>query len=250
MNTKSFTFTWICMGLAAHVMAAIVPLGTLQSFGVLGASTVTNTGLTMITGDLGVYPGTAITGFWGTTANEGPGVFSGTAHQGDPVAQQAQSDALAAYEALEGLTFTQDLSGQDLGGLTLAPGIYRFDTGAQLTGILTLDGAGDYVFQIGSTLTTAANASVDFLNGANPFSDIYWQIGTSSTFGANTLFGGTLIADQSQTLGTGTQIDGRVVALNAAVTLDNNIITIPEPSTTWMLALTALALLILPKRNP
>ncbi len=213
-----------------HVSAQIF-MGSESTFAVLGATTVTNTGGTQLQGDLGVYPGTAITGFFGTNENDGPGTFVGTSYQGGAVAQQAQADALITYNQLTGLTSTQDLTGQDLGTLTLSAGVYNFDSTAQLTGTLTLDGPGLYVFQIGTTLTTAANSAIVLLNDANPYTDIFWRIGTSSTFGANTAFSGTLIADQSHTLGTGSQLDGRVIALNGAVMLDNNLVAIPEPGT-------------------
>jgi hypothetical protein len=219
-----------CVRFATITMAALVPKGTLDSYAVLCGSTVTNTGSTVIEGDLGVYPGTAITGFFGTTVNDGPGTFSGTSHQADAIAEQAQVDAGIAYTELVSLSSTQDLTGQDLGGLTLTPGVFKFTGSAQLTGTLTLDGAGAYVFQIGST----------------PCVDVYWQIGTSSTLGANTVFGGTLIADQSQTLGTSSSVDGRVIALNGAVTLDNNTIGIPEIGTFWLVSLTGLSFIVLP----
>jgi hypothetical protein len=239
----------LCAWISAEARADIVNLGSAGSFAVLAGSTVTNTGSTHLVGDLGVYPGTAITGFFGTNENDGPGTFTGTAHQGDSVAQQAQVDALLAYNELLGLSFTQDLTGQDLGGLTLAPGIYNFDTSAQLTGILTLDGVGDYVFQIGTTLTTASSSSVNFLNGADPFNNVYWQVGTSSTLGTDTIFGGTIIADQSNTLNNGATVDGRVIALNGAVTLNNNLITIPEPASTLsLLALGGMALALVRRR--
>lgn len=249
MKILSSVWWMFCASLALPSLAATIPMGTAHAYAVLGSTTVTNTGSTHLEGDLGVYPGTAITGFFGTTENEGPGTFSGVAHQGNASAQQAQADALTAFNQLSDLDFTQDLTGQNLGGLTLAPGVYRFDSSAELTGALTLDGQGLYVFQIGSTLTTAANASITFLNNANPFTDVFWKIGSSSTFGADTLFGGTVIADQGQTLGTGTRVDGRILALNGAVSLDNNIITVPEPSSFWMMTLAGIGCLLLSVRR-
>lgn len=208
-------------GITTQTQASSVDLGTAASFSVLGASTVTNTGATTLSGDLGVYPGTAITGFFGTVENDGPGIFGGTSHQGDAAALQAQSDALIAYNFMASLAITQDLTGQDLGGLTLTPGVYFFSSSAQLTGGLTLTGGGDYVFQIGSTLTTASDSFLSLLDGADAC-DIYWQVGSSTTLGTDTMFAGTIIADQSNTLTTGATLDGRVIALNAAVTLDSN----------------------------
>lgn len=231
------------VGIAADAGAALVDLNSARTFAVLGGSTVTNTGPTTLDGDLGVYPGTAISGFFGTNENDGPGTFSGSSHQGEAVAQQAQADALTAYNELAGLAFTQDLTGQDLGGLTLSPGVYNFDTSAQLTGMLTLDGEGDYLFQIGSTLTTASNSSISFINGADPFNDVFWQVGSSATLGIGTEFGGTIIALQDNTLTTGASVDGRVISLNGAVTLDNNNIVIPEPAALSLLALGGLALI-------
>ena len=127
-------------------------LGAAASFGVMGASTVTNTGPSVIDGDLGLYPGLSITGF-------PPGTVNGTIYVGDAIAEQAQADALTAYNVLAGMPPNGSLTGQDLGGLTLTPGGYQFDDSAGLTGALTLDFQGlsnqTFVFQIGSTLTTA-----------------------------------------------------------------------------------------------
>lgn len=246
-NILPLTCTFFFVGIATETEAAVVNLNSAESFAVLGGSTVTNIGTTTLNGNLGVHPGTAITGFFGTNENDGPGTFSGTSHQGDAVAQQAQADALAAYNDLSALAFTQDLTGQDLGGLTLTPGVYNFDSSAQLTGTLTLDGAGDYVFQIGSTLTTASDSSIDFINSADPYGEVFWQIGSSATLGTNTAFGGTVIADQSNTLNNGSSVNGRVLSLNGFVTLDNNVIAIPEPAMFSFLAFGALTLV--PRRR-
>lgn len=208
-------------------------LGTAENFAVLGASTVTSTGAvgTILYGDLGVYPGLAITGFL-------PGIVNGTIYSGGPVAQQAQVDALAAFTTIVNEISIQDLTGQDLGGLTLTPGVRHFDTSAQLTGTLILDAMGDpnarFDFQIGKTLTTASASVVQLINGANA-DNIYWEVGSSATLGTGTFFIGNIIADQSITLNTGATLAcGRALALNAAVTLDQNIVgdlcPIPEVS--------------------
>jgi hypothetical protein len=224
--------------LAAH---ADPILGSASSFAVLGGSTVTNTGNTVVTGDLGVWPGTSITGF-------PPGIVNGTIHDGDAVAMQAQLDALTAYNFLQGLPSNGNLTGQDLGGLELTPGVYTFNSSAQLTGQLILNFQGlsnqNFVFQIGSALTTASASSVLLLNlGTND--NIYWAIGSSATLGTTTDFAGNIVADQSITLDTSATIDcGRALALNGAVTMDTNTInncnsgggTTPEPGTIALVA--------------
>jgi hypothetical protein len=231
----------------------IINLGTADGFAVLGSSTVTNTGPTVIYGNLGVSPGTALTGF-------PPGlVVNGTVHAADADAANAQAGALAAYNVLAGFTvITQDLSGQDLGGLTLLPGVYKFKSSAQLTGQLTLNLLGDpnslFVFQIGSTLTTASNSSVITINGAD-CCNVYWQIGSSATLGTTTDFRGNILANASITLNTGANItDGRALALNGAVTLDTNNISnadcaVPEPGTVSLLCAGLLGLVLLGRKS-
>jgi uncharacterized repeat protein (TIGR01451 family) len=200
------------------------PLGTTQSFAVLGGASVVNTGSTVIIGDVGVDPGTVITGF-------PPGTETGgTIHQTDAVAGQAQIANTAAYLNLAGQTpVTESLTGTDLGGLTLVPGVYSFSTSAQLTGMLTLDAGGNsaavWVFQIGSTLTTASSSSVVLINGAAPC-NVFWQVGSSATLGSTTNFVGNVFALTSITLITGATVEGRLLAQTGTVTMDSNTVSI------------------------
>ncbi len=208
--------------------AAAVNLGTSDSFAVLSGSAVTNTGPSVIGGDLGVSPGTAVSGF-------PPGLVSGgVIHSGDAVALQAQNDATTAFNSAAGEPSTTDLTGQDLGGLTLVGGTYSFSTSAQLTGALTLNAQGDpntrFIFQVGSTLTSASASSVVLVNGASAC-NVFWQIGSSATLGTNTSFQGNILALTSVTLNTGATLTGRALARNGAVTLDSNVIGRPNCAT-------------------
>lgn len=200
-------------------------MGSEQSFAVLGGSTVTNTGSSVITGNLGLHPGTSITGF----TPGGPGLVSGETHTTDAVALQAQTDTTATYLDLEAQACDTTISA-DLGGRTLTPGVYCAATSMGLTGALTLDAGGDssavWVFQAGSTLTTAVNSSVVLTNGADAC-NVFWQVGSSATLGTTTAFVGNVFALTSITLNNGASVSGRVLARNGAVTLDNNTITAP-----------------------
>lgn len=205
---------------SAPALAQTAPtLGTAQSFAVLGGSTVTNTGSSVVTGDLGLSPGTAVVGF-------PPGlVAGGTIHAADAVALQAQNDVTTAYNSLAAQACTADLTGQDLGARVLTPGVYCFSTSAQLTGTLTLDALGIpsavFIFKIGSTLTTASNSLVLLTNAATPC-NVFWQIGSSATLGTGTTFVGNILALASITLTTGARNVGRILARTGAVTLDTN----------------------------
>ena len=206
-----------------------VNLGTAQTFAVLANTTITNTGSTTITGNVGLYPGTSVTGFDDVTLN-------GTLHVNDEVAQQALIDAGAAYGDLQGRKPCTDLTGKVLGETVgtaadpLPPGVYCFDDEAQLTGDLYLSGGGEYIFQIGTTLTTAENSRV-ILQGGAEACNIFWAVGSSATLGTGTEFVGTIIANTSITANTGAKITGRLFALTGAVTLQGNTITRPTCAT-------------------
>ena len=203
-------------------------LGSAAAFAVLAGSTVTNTGATTILGSVGVSAGTGITGL---PVGQPTG---GTVHDNDPVAAQAQSDLTGAYNSLAGMACGTDLTGQDLGGQTLGPGVYCFNTSAPLTGTLTLDGGGDagavFVFQIGSTLTAATSAAVSLIGGAQS-TNVYWKVGSSATLGTSSMFKGNIVALASITLTTGAALSGRALARAGAVTMDSNAITIGDVST-------------------
>ena len=192
-----------------------------DNFMVLAGSTITNAGDTSVSGDIGTYPGTSITGF-------PPGTISGVFHYADYVAAAGEAAAQQLYNALMLMTSAQTVSG-DLGGQTLLPGVYTSSSTLGVTGILTLDAQGDpnavWVFQLGSALTTAAsNSAIVLINGAQA-SNVYWQVGSSATLGTDTTFAGTIVAQVSITANTGANIAGRLFAITGAVTLqDNNII--------------------------
>ncbi|MEA2414636.1 MAG: hypothetical protein QOI58_1293 [Thermoanaerobaculia bacterium] len=201
--------------------SAQISLGTAQNFGVLAGSTATNTGATTVNGNVGVSPGSAVTGF-------PPGVIVGGAiHSNDAVAMQAQNDLTTAYNNIAATPCNVDLTGQNLGGQTLTPGVYCFTTSAQLTGALTLNALGNanalFLFKVGSTLTTASASSVTVINnGGSSCNKVFWQVGSSATLGTGTSFTGDILALSSITFTTGASSNGRALARNGAVTLDGN----------------------------
>jgi len=201
------------------------PLGSATSFAVLGATpSVTCTGASLVTGDVGISPAAAITGF------PVPCTDVGTLHAADATAAAAQTAVTAAYVNLQGQTCppANNLTGIDLGTLMpLVSGVYCFASSAQLTGSLVLNAQGNpnaaWVFQIGSTLTTASASSVTVTNGGPAtFCNVFWQVGSSATLGTTTQFKGNILALASVTLNTGAGLLGRALARTAAVTLDTN----------------------------
>ena len=210
----------LVLGCAVLLYGHSTALAQLSAFAVLGGSAVTNTNTpTIVNGNLGVSPGSAVTGF-------PPGIVTGgTIHAADAVAAQAQSDLTTTYVNLANQACNTDLTGQDLGGKTLTPGVYCFSTSAQLTGTLTLDAQGNpnalFIFKIGSTLTTASASSVLLINGGSACG-VFWQVGSSATLGTGTALLGSIVALTSITLNTGASVSGRVLARNGAVTLDDS----------------------------
>jgi hypothetical protein len=196
-----------------------VPLGTANSFAILAGSGITNTGPTTVTGDVGTYPTTSMTGVGSLTIH-------GANHAGDAVTQQAKSDLVTAYNTAAGEGPPSAITA-DLGGQNLAPGVYNSASSIGLTGTLTLNAHGNrnatFVFQAGSTLTTASASSVNLVNGAQAC-NVYWQVGSSATLGTGSTFRGTILALTSITVTTGTTVHGRVLARNGAVTLDTDTI--------------------------
>jgi hypothetical protein len=202
-------------------------LGAAQSFAVLGGSTVTNTGSTVVTGDVGVSPGSAVTGFPAGL------VATGTIHSADAASRAAQDGVTLAYNKLVAQACTRDLTGQNLGGQSLTAGVYCYASSAQLTGTLTLNAQGNphatFIVKIGSTLTTASASSVLVINGGSP-ANVFWQVGESATLGTGTSFAGNILALTSITANTGARVTGRTLARNGAVTLDTNAIAAPGPA--------------------
>ena len=200
-----------------------VGLGTAAAFAVLaGTPAITNTGASTITGDVGIHPAAAVTGF-------PPGIVNGTIHAADAVALQAKSDLVVAYDDAAGRTPATAVAGGTLGGLTLVGGVYNAGgVTLALTGTLTLDGQNDpnsvWIFQATSDLVTASSSTVAFINGAQPC-NVFWQVTSSATLGSGSTFAGTILALTSITMASGVAMNGRALARNGDVTLINDSIT-------------------------
>jgi hypothetical protein len=220
----------VLASLASGAQAASVPLGTAANFAVLAGSTVTNAGPSVIKGDIGVSPGSAVTGF-------GPGevVPPAVIYRGGPIALQAENDLTTAYNTAAGLKSSQAITA-DLGGRTLAPGVYTATSSLALNGVLTLDANGDpnavFVFQAGSTLLAGTtNPSYVRLTDGAQARNVFWQVGSSATIGVGSEFAGNILALTSITMQTNATLDGRALAEHGAVTLDGTTIGAP-PATT------------------
>lgn len=201
---------------------ATVPMAGASPLAILAGSSITNTGTTNVTGDMGLRPGTSVGGF-------PPGILVGTLHINDVVANQAKLDLTSAYNDAAGRTCTDmvTLSG-NIGGLTLTPGLYKSTSSLAISsGDLTFDALGDptavFIIQIASTLTTTSGRKV-ILSGGALASNIFWQVGTSATFGTTSVFKGTVMAMQSITINTGATLDGRALARIGSITMAGNTI--------------------------
>lgn len=202
--------------------APAISLGAAEGFAMLGSSTVTCTNSSAVVGDVGVSPGVEVTGFGSSCT------VVGDIHALDAAATAAQADLLVAFDEIGALECGDDLTGVELGGLTLAPGVYCFDTTAGLTAGLTLDAGGDpnasWVFKVGSAITTGPGSTMIMAGGGNAC-NVFWRVGTSAVLGTTSSFKGNIMASASVSLTSGSSLEGRALALNGAVTSDNNAIS-------------------------
>jgi len=225
-NAMDSNFVWHFSTFAFLNEQMPIDLLSCSTFAVIGGSTITNTGPTSITGDVGLSPGTAVVGF-------PPGIIIGNLHIADPAAAQAQLDLTTAYNDAAGRTLNPVTLSGNIGGMTLPPGLYKSTSSLEISsGDLTLDGGGNanavWIFQMASTFTTTVGRAVVLSGGANA-NNIFWQVGTSATLGVTSIFKGTILCDQSITVNTGAALEGRVLTRIGAVTLDDDIIVVPTP---------------------
>jgi hypothetical protein len=206
------------------VTVAPLSLGAAGNYVLLANTTITNTGLSIITGNIGLYPGTSITGF-------PPGISFGTVDINNSAASNAQAELIFAYNQAASLVPNTILSAAiytTTSNQILTPGIYSIGTALQINGNLVLSGNVNsvFVFQVGSTLTTAVGSNIVLLGGVNP-ANVYWQVGTSATLGTSSVLNGVLLANISVSTNTSAVVNGRLFAINGAITLDTNNITAP-----------------------
>jgi hypothetical protein len=241
----------LTMTLASHKSEAavsIVDLASAANFAVLAGSGITIAApvhSTFITGDIGSFPTTSITGL-------GNLVLDGTNHGGDGITQQAKTDLNTAYTEASGRAVDVIFPAiHDIGGQIFTSGIYQAPSSLAVTGLLTLDALGDpnaiWIFLISSTLTTASSSAVELVNGAKS-GHVYWLVGTSATIGTGSDFKGTILAQQSITVTTNAMISGRALALHGAVTMDNNGVIVPEPASSALFCI-GLSVLSLARRR-
>jgi hypothetical protein len=225
-NALANIYVWHFSTFDSLIVQLPVNLASSAGFAVLAGATITNTGVSNITGDVGLSPGSSVVGF-------PPGIIVGTLHVGDSSAVQAKLDLTTAFNDAAGRTLGPISVAGNIGGMTLPPGLYKSTSGLAISsGDLTLDAMGNanavWIFQIATTLTTSSGRRVILSGGANA-ANIYWQVGTSATFGTTSVFKGTIMADQSITMNTGASLEGRVLARIGAVTLSGNTIVKPTP---------------------
>ncbi|MDB6112936.1 MAG: hypothetical protein JWR69_4686 [Pedosphaera sp.] len=231
LNKTTRTLTSLLLGLTLpHQLLtaaeAPVALGSAANFGVLAGSTVTSSGATVVNGDLGLWPGTSVSGF-------PPGTVTGTMHVADPTAQAAQGDLTTAFNDAAGRSTAPISIAGNIGGQTLPPGLYKSTSSLEISvGDLTLDGQGDpnavFIFQIATTFVTTSGRQVILIGGAQA-ANVFWQVGTSATIGTTSGMKGTILADQSISIQTGATLQGRALARIAGVTLQGNGVTVSQP---------------------
>jgi hypothetical protein len=242
--------TWTIGALAFLAATAVIgtfatpveaqSFGSAQNFAILAGTSISSTGATVINGDVGISPGIALTGF-------PPGIINGIVHKGDAVAAQAQADTSSLYSSLIARAYTQDLTGQNLGGRALTPGTYHFGAAADLNGTLTLDAGGDpnavFVFQIGSSFTAETGSKVLLFSGTS-MSHVFFAAGSSITLADESQVSGTIQAVGTITAGSST-VDGRLFSNSGTVILNDTTITLvqagpasaPEPQSMAVLVL-------------